>query len=243
MSPPADGGAFDPTARSRGRRRPQRVRYDEKAVHEILDAGVMAHVGYSIEGQPFVTPTAYWREGRRLYWHGAAASRMLDAVGQGAPVCVTVSFLDGFVVGRSGFIHSLNYRSVMAFGRARKITELPAKRVALDAFIDRLYAGRAVKLRPATEAELKQVALVEMEIEEASAKVRSGGVADLEADAGWTAWSGVFPVETRIGAAIQEPGMGAEGPPTPDLAPYAEGSRLEDALALASQGYGFPVST
>jgi nitroimidazol reductase NimA-like FMN-containing flavoprotein (pyridoxamine 5'-phosphate oxidase superfamily) len=225
--------AFTPTARSRVRRRPQRARYDEAAVNAILDAGVMAHVGYVVEGQPYVTPTAYWREGRRLYWHGAAASRMLETVGAGVPVCVTVSFLDGFVVGRSGFIHSLNYRSVMAFGRARPVLDPAARRMALDAFINRLYAGRAVKLRPATDAELKQVALVEMEIEEASAKVREGGVTDLPEDAGWIAWSGVFPVETRIGPARPQPGMPA-GPLTADLSPYAEGARLDDALATAA---------
>jgi len=234
--------AFTPTARSKARRRPQRAAYDEQAVFEILDAGVMAHVGYTIDGQPFVTPTAYWREGRKLYWHGAAASRMLTTVGQGAPVCVTVSFLDGFVVGRSGFIHSLNYRSVMAFGRARLIEDLDAKRCAMDAFIDRLYAGRAAKLRPATESELKQIALVEMEIEEASAKVRDGGVTDLAQDAGWTPWSGVFPVETRIGSPRPEASQGA-GVLTADLAPYAEGARLDTALSDSAKAYlGLPVS-
>jgi hypothetical protein len=230
---------FSPTERSRVRRRPQRARYDEKTVFEILDAGIMAHVGYVVDGQPFVTPTAYWREGRRLYWHGAAASRMLAAVGAGVPVCVTVSFLDGFVVGRSGIVHSLNYRSVMAFGRARRIEDTAAKRAAMAAFIDRLYAGRPVKLRPTTDAEIARIALVEMEIEEASAKVKAGGVTDLPEDAGWSAWSGVFPVETRIGAPIPQMEMGASGAPSePDLAPYAEGARLDLALTMASQGYG-----
>ena len=234
MSPPADGGAaFVPTARSRVRRRPQRAHYDEATVYAVLDAGIMAHVGYVIEGQPFVTPTAYWREGRTLYWHGAAASRMLETV-DGVPACVTVSLLDGFIVGRSGIAHSLNYRSVMAFGRARKIEDVAAKRAAMDAFIDRLYAGRPVKLRPTRDDELARIAVVAMEIEEASAKIRNTGVADLAEDAGWAAWCGVFPVETRIGAPIREPGMGLSGPPTPDLAPYAEGARLEDALRRSS---------
>lgn len=191
---------FTPTARSRARRRPQRAAYDEASVYAVLDAGVLGHVGYVIDGQPFVTPTAYWREGRRLYWHGAAASRMLQAVGEGRPVCLTVSFLDGFVLGRSGFAHSLNYRSVMAFGRARLVEDLEAKRAAMDAFIERLYPGRAESLRPSTEAELKQIALAEMTIEEASAKVREGGPADYAPDEGWPAWWGVVPVETRLGA-------------------------------------------
>jgi hypothetical protein len=148
---------------------------------------------------------------------------------------VTVSFLDGFVVGRSGIMHSLNYRSVMAFGRARLIGDPDAKREAMANFIDRLYAGRPLKLRPTTDTELKQIALVEMEIEEASAKARNTGVGDLPADEGWPAWCGVFPVETRIGAALPQPDMGIGGAPTPDLAPYAEGARLDETLAAAAR--------
>jgi nitroimidazol reductase NimA-like FMN-containing flavoprotein (pyridoxamine 5'-phosphate oxidase superfamily) len=233
------GAAFTPSHRSRVRRRPQRASYDAATVHAILDAGVMAHVGYVIDGQPFVTPTAYWREGNRLYWHGAAASRMLGAV-DGVPVCVTVSHLDGFIVGRSGIVHSLNYRSVMAFGRARKVEGREAKRDAMNAFIDRLYAGRPVKLRPTSDAEIDRIALVEMEIEEASAKQRDDGCADLVEDAGWSAWSGVFPVETRIGAPRPE---AYAGPLTADLAPYAAGRALEAALRESAQGVGLPVST
>jgi uncharacterized protein len=127
---------------------------------------------------------------------------------------------------------------VMAFGRARKVEGRDAKRAAMDAFIDRLYAGRPVKLRPTTDAEIDRIALVEMEIEEASAKAKDSGATDLAEDAGWTAWSGVFPVETRIGAPRPEAGTGAI---TADLAPYAEGRRLEDALRDAAQG--LPVST
>ncbi len=240
MTPP-DGNTFLPTARSQVRRRPQRAHYDEAAVYGVLDAGIMAHVGYVIDGQPYVTPTSYWREGRKLYWHGAAASRMLATVAEGLPVCVTVSFLDGFVVGRSGITHSLNYRSVMAFGRARRVDDLATVRTAMDAFIDRLYAGRPVKLRPTTDEELRRITLVEMEIEEASAKLKDTGVTDLPADEGWGAWFGVFPVETRIGA--PQPDPRSTRAPTPDLTPYAEGSRLDDALAVAAGAYGVPVST
>ncbi|MGA0605818.1 pyridoxamine 5'-phosphate oxidase family protein [Phenylobacterium sp. VNQ135] len=227
-----DGSAapqFQPTARSQVRRRPQRAAYDEATVFRILDAGLMAHVGYVIDGQPFVTPTAYWREGRTLYWHGSAASRMLDAV-DGQAVCVTVSFLDGLIVGRSGITHSVNYRSVMAFGRARVVANPVAKRAAMEAFIDRLYAGRRLRLRPTTEAELAAITLVEMEIEEASAKVKATGPTDLPADEGWSAWSGVFPVETRIGPALAEPDA---GPRSDDLSPYGPGVRLDEALTRA----------
>ncbi|WP_309090746.1 pyridoxamine 5'-phosphate oxidase family protein [Phenylobacterium sp.] len=233
------GPAFQPTARSQLRRRPQRGFHDEATVFAILDAGVMAHVGYVIDGQPYVTPTAYWREGRTLYWHGAAASRMLNTVAEGLPVCVTVSFLDGLIVGRSGITHSVNFRSVMAFGRARPVTDLSAKRAAMEAFIDRLYAGRNVKLRPTTDAELTAIALVEMEIEEASAKVKDTGPTDLPADEGWSAWSGVFPVETRIGPALAQPGS---APREPDLAPYAVGARLDKALTEATAACRSPRS-
>jgi nitroimidazol reductase NimA-like FMN-containing flavoprotein (pyridoxamine 5'-phosphate oxidase superfamily) len=205
---PTEAG-FSPTDRSRVRRRPQRASYDEAAVYAVLDAGVLAHVGYVVDGQPFVTPTAYWREGRTLYWHGAAASRMLAATGDGQPVCLTVSFLDGFVIGRSGFAHSLNYRSVMAFGRARLIDDIDAKRAAMDAFIARLYPGRPAVLRPASEAELTQIALAAMTIEEASAKVRAGGPADYAPDADWPAWAGVIPLETRLGTATGDGPGGA----------------------------------
>jgi len=236
-----DGSAppqFHPTARSQVRRRPQRAAYDEATVFSILDAGLMAHVGYVIDGQPFVTPTAYWREGRTLYWHGSAASRMLDAVGC-APVCVTVSFLDGLIVGRSGITHSVNFRSVMAFGRAKAVIDPAAKRAAMEAFIDRLYAGRNVKLRPTTEAELAAIALVKMEIEEASAKVKDTGPAELDAEEGWTAWSGIFPVETRIGPPLPQPGS---APREQDLAPYAAGARLDQALTEATAAFRSPRS-
>lgn len=225
--------AFTPTDRSRAKRRPQRVRYDEAAVHAVLDAAVMAHVGYVIDGQPYVTPTAFWREGNRLYWHGAAASRMLAAV-DGTPVCVTVSLLDGFVLGRSGFRHSVTYRSVMAFGRARLVTDLEAKRAGMAAFIDRIYPGRWATLRPVAEAELNQIALVEMVIEEASAKQRSEGPAELAADEGWPAWAGVVPVETRLGAAVEAAGQSA-APWGEDQAHLSEGARLDEALAAAAR--------
>ena len=219
---------FTPTSRSKARRRPQRAAYDEASVYAVLDAALMAHVGYVIDGQPFVTPTAFWREGRELYWHGAAASRMLKAV-DGAPVCVTVSLLDGLVVARSGFAHSINYRSVMAFGIARLVTDLAAKRVAMDAFIDRLYPGRVSVLRPASEAELNQISLVAMTIEEASAKVREGDPADYQPDEGWGAWLGVLPVETRMGAALGDA-------LTPDLCGLGAGARLDQALTAATLG-------
>ena len=231
--------SFAPTQLSRVRRHPERAAYDEAEVFRILDAGVIAHVAYVIDGQPIVTPTAFWREGRRLYWHGSAASRMLGVLAQGQPACVTVSLVDGLVLAPSGFAHSLNYRSVMAFGRARLVADPAAKRAAADAFIERLYPGRVAELRPASERELAQISLIEMPIEEASAKVRSGGVKALAEDQGWPAWSGVLPLETRIGppladAVVGALAMGREAPP-----PYPQGARLDEVLLAAAE----PTST
>lgn len=227
---------FVPTDRSRARRRPQRVAYDEASVFAILDAALLAHVSYVLEGEPFVTPTTFWREGRRLYWHGAAASRMLAAQADGARVCLTVSHLDGLVVARSGFVHSALYRSVMAFGRARPVEGREAKRAAMDAFIDRLYPGRAATLRPALDAELDAICVMEMLIEEASAKVKDGGVARLPIDDAWSAWCGVVPVRQVVGAPQADPHFNPDAAPSPDLTHYADGARFDAALALAAAG-------
>ena len=226
---------FTPTPRSRARRKPDRAAYDEAAVFAILDAGLLCHVGYVIDGQPFVTPTTYWREGRKLYWHGSAASRMLKAHGCGLPVCVTVTHVDGLVLARSGIAHSMNYRSVMAFGRARLIEGLAARRAAMEAFIDRLYPERSAELRPATDNEILQIGLVEMTIEEASAKRRDGGVNRMAADDGWSAWSGVIPVETRLGAPMADAHQSAGAAPSPSLDLYEPGARLDAVLTKAAR--------
>ena len=226
---------FTPTPRSRARRKPDRAAYDEAAVFAVLDAGLLCHVGYVIDGQPFVTPTTYWREGRKLYWHGSAASRMLKAQGCGLPVCVTVTHVDGLVLARSGIAHSMNYRSVMAFGRARLIEGLAARRAAMEAFIDRLYPERSAELRPSTDNEILQIGLVEMTIEEASAKRRDGGVNRMAADDGWSAWSGVIPVETRLGAPMADAHQSAGAAPSPSLDLYEPGARLDAVLTKAAR--------
>src|SRR5262245_31665785 len=138
--------SFHPTARSRIKRLPKRAHYDEATVHAILDAGFICHVGYVIDGQPYVTPTSYWREGNRLYWHGSSASRMLRSLEGGVAACLAVTHLDGLVVARSGFHHSINYRAVMAFGTAHKLTDPAEKLAALEAFVNRLYPGRWAEL-------------------------------------------------------------------------------------------------
>ena len=144
--------AYSPTDRSRVKRLHERGKYDRETVHAILDAGMIAHVAYVIPdesngGQPYVTPTAYWRDGDTLYWHGSSASRMLRTQSAGIPVCVTVTHLDGLVLARSGFHHSINYRSAMAFGKARKVEDIAEKERELNRFVDRIYPGTSTLLR------------------------------------------------------------------------------------------------
>ena len=190
-----------PTARSRVKRLRERGAYDFETIAAILDAGLLCHVGYIIDAQPYVTPTAYWREGEHLYWHGSSASRMLRTVAKGVDVCVTVSHLDGLVLARSGFNHSINYRSVMLFGRAHKIEDDGAKLRALESFVEHLFPGRWKQLRPVTVQEVKATTVLSMAIEEGSAKVRTGWPHDNEEDYSWPVWAGVVPVR----AVMQDP--------------------------------------
>ena len=190
-----------PTARSRVKRLRERGAYDFATIATILDAGLLCHVGYIIDGQPYVTPTAYWREGERLYWHGSSASRMLRTVEKGVDVCFTVSHLDGLVLARSGFNHSINYRSAMLFGHARKIEDEAAKLRALESFVEHLFPGRWKQLRPATAQEVKATTVLSMAIEEGSAKARTGWPHDDEDDYSWPVWAGVVPVR----AVVQSP--------------------------------------
>lgn len=222
---------FPVTERTRLRRRPQRGAYDEASIFGILDAGVIAHVGYVVDGEPLVTPTAYWREGRQLFWHGAAASRALRAQANGLPVCVTVSHLDGFVLGRSGFAHSLLYRSVMAFGRTQPVEGRAAKRRAMNAFIERLYPGRTAEIRPVHDAELDMITVICMPIEEASAKIRGGGVNEKDEDLAAPGWAGVIRVETTIGAARSDERIDARVARPASLGAWSEGVSLGDVLS------------
>jgi hypothetical protein len=226
---------FPPTARTRLRRRPQRGAYDEATIFGILDAAVLAHVGYVADGQPLVTPTAFWREGRCLFWHGSAGSRALRAQAQGLPVCVSVSHVDGFVLGRSGFAHSLLYRSVMAFGRTQPVEGRAAKRRAMDAFIERLYPGRTAELRPVHDVELDMIAVISMQIEDASAKIRGGGVTEKPEDLSAPGWAGVIPVHTLLGEKQTDARIEAGTAPPASLAAWARSARLDDALRAAAE--------
>jgi len=193
-----------PSDRTRVKRLPDRGRYDRASIDAILDAMPLCHVAYVLDGAPIVTPTLQWREGDHVYFHGSAASRMLEA-SEGADVCMAVTLLDGFVLARSGFHHSVNYRSVMLMGRASKVTDPAEKEMRLKNFVDGLFAGRWDMLRPATGQEIKATTVLSLPIAEASAKVRVGPPKDDEEDYALDIWAGVLPVRLVAGEPVPDP--------------------------------------
>jgi hypothetical protein len=233
--------SFVPTARTKVRRHPERAHYDRDTVFAILDAALMCHIGYVIDGKPYVTPTLFWREGERLYWHGSSASRMLRSQAKGIPVCLTVAHVDGLILARCAFRHSLNYRAVMAFGTASIIDDPAEKEAGLNAFLERIYPGRTGHMRAIAPQELKATSLMGMTIENASAKIRSGGPLDLEQDYGADCWAGTVPIAQVMGAPIPDP----IAPPRTDVARdtghFLEGGRFDDillALTRETRPYG-----
>jgi nitroimidazol reductase NimA-like FMN-containing flavoprotein (pyridoxamine 5'-phosphate oxidase superfamily) len=221
---------YTPGPRSRIKRNPKRGSYDRATVHAILDSAMLAHVAYTIDGQPYCTPTIHWRDGETLYWHGSSASRMLRAQGPGLPVCVTVTHLDGLVLARSAFNHSANFRCAMVFGKAHLVDDAAEKERALYAVTDRLFPGRNAELRPMTTQEIKATSVVRMEIEEASAKVRGVNVGDDEEDGIWPVWAGVIPVTTVIGHPEPSPVLPDTIPLPAHLSAFAAGRALDTAL-------------
>ena len=197
-APPAPPSRF-----TRVRRLPERGAYDRASIDAILDAAPLCHIGHIIDGRPVVIPTIHWRVGDTLYWHGSSASRMLEAT-PGAEVCLTATLLDAYVLARSGFNHSVNYRSVMCFGRPRALADVAEKEAALEHFIEHLFPGRWPSLRPPTAQELKATAVLSMPIDEASAKLRTDGPHDPEADLAWPVWAGLLPLFTMRGAPMPD---------------------------------------
>ncbi len=187
------------TNRTQLRRLPKRGFHDSASINQILDAGFLAHVGFQVDGQPFVIPTLYGRDGEKLYLHGSAASRMLGELEQGVPACITVTLVDGLVLARSAFHHSMNYRSVVAFGTARQIADDSQKRNALRIISEHLIRGRWDDVREPNAKELKATTVLEFQIEEASAKVRQGPPLDDEEDYSLTVWAGVLPLKLKAG--------------------------------------------
>lgn len=192
------------TDRSRVKRLPERASYDEDAINAILDAGLVAHVGFAVDSQPFVIPTLYGRDGRNLLLHGSAASRMLRQLAQGLEACVTVTLVDGLVLARSAFHHSMNYQSVVAFGRARLIEDGENKIRALETISNHVAPGRWKYVRPPSAQELKATSVLHFTIEDASAKLRSGPPKDDAGDMQWPVWAGVVPLRTVAGLPLPD---------------------------------------
>lgn len=192
-----------PSDLTRLRRMNKRAHYDEATIHAILDAQPLCTVGYVFDGAPVVTPTLQWREGHHIYWHGSSASRMLEN-SEGTKVCVNVTLFDGMVMARSAFNHSCNYRSVMAFGTAFKVTDAGEKEARLRSFVEAQWPGRWAALRPVTAKELKATTMLGLELDEVSAKVRSGMPGDDEEDYALPIWGGVIPMATQVGAPISD---------------------------------------
>ena len=198
---------YTPTNRTQVRRLPKRATYDKEQVHGILDQGYICHVGFVVDGQPFVIPTGYARFGDQLYIHGSAASRMLRSAGEGVDVCVTVTLVDGFVLARSVFHHSMNYRSVVALGKARLVTDPEEKRAALRCFTNHIVEGRWEEARQPTDQELKATSVLALPLEEVSAKVRTGPPVDDEEDYSMAIWAGVVPVQAQLGVPVADDRM------------------------------------
>lgn len=223
---------FEKTDVNRVKRTPDRGRYDKATIYGILDAALVCHIAYVIDGRPYCTPTSFWREGDHVYWHGSSASRMIRMQKDGLPVCLTVTHLDALVMARSGFHHSVNYRAAMVFGTAH-IVEDPAEKLALmDRFVDRIYPGRSELIRPPNTQEFKATTMIGMEIETASGKIRDKHVSDDEEDyESVPAWSALIPVTQVLGVA--EPcARTLPGLVQPEeMAAFQPGARLDQVMA------------
>jgi len=206
---------FTPTDRTQVKRLPKRWHYERETVCSILDTAFVCHVGFSVDGQPFVIPTNFGRSGDTLYLHGSAASRMLKTLSGGAPVCVTVTHVDGLVLARSAFHHSVNYRSVVILGKAQLVEDPAEKMEALRIFTEHVMKGRWSDVRIPTEQELKATIVLSLPLEEVSAKVRTGGPIDDEADYALPVWAGVLPLETVAKAPLPD-AQRKNDPPIPE---------------------------
>jgi hypothetical protein len=218
------------TARTTVRRLPDRGRYDREEVYAVLDAGFICHVGLCVEGQPYVVPTSYWRKRDHVYFHGSSASRMLRTLSGAIPVCLTATHVDGLVLARSGFHHSINYRSVMILGSATLVTDNNEKSAAFKDFVDYVLPGRWPEIRWPDDQEMKATSVLRLPIEEASVKIRMGDPKDDATDLNMNVWAGVIPLFTVAGDPI----------PSKDLQPgiaepaYSRGYRARGVSTAAT---------
>lgn len=199
------------TDRTRVRRLAERGHYETDTIHAILDEALICHVGFVVDDRPVVIPTIHWREGNMLYFHGSAASRMLRSLRDGVDACVTVTLLDGLVLARSAFHHSMNYRSVVVFGKAHQVPEEDKVRV-LESLVEHVVRGRSKEIREPNLKELRQTLVLALPIDEASAKIRTGGPVDDEEDYALPVWAGVLPLTLTPGDPIADRGVTSEVP-------------------------------
>lgn len=210
------------TERTRVKRLPNRGAYDRDTIYAILDEGFICHVGYVLDGQPYVIPTGYARIGDDLYIHGSAASRMLRNLAKGVDVCVTVTLVDGLVLARSAFHHSINYRSVVVLGKATLVEDAAEKNKALEAFTEHVIPGRWPEIRWPNELELKATSVLKLPIEEASAKIRIGDPKDDEEDYEMNIWAGVLPLTTVPGEPIDDSRLKSKMPVPEHVSRYGQ---------------------
>jgi uncharacterized protein len=207
--------SYTPTERTKVRRRAQRGVYDKATVHSILDEGFLCHLGFVIDGQPYVIPTGYVRAGEQIYIHGSPVSRIMGIAAEGHEICLTVTLVDGFVLARSVFHHSLNYRSVVVLGKPRMVTDPHEKYEALQRFTDHIWAARWDRVRHPTQQELNATTVLSLALDEVSAKVRTGPPLDDEQDYALPVWAGVVPFRTTVGEPVPDsrvlPGVAPPG--------------------------------
>jgi uncharacterized protein len=218
-----DTDRYQPTERTRARRLPERAAYDRATVHAILDEGFICHVGFVVDGQPFVVPTGYARVGETVFLHGSTGSRL--GLRPGMDVCVTVTLLDGLVLARSAFHHSMNYRSVMAIGRTRPVTDPGEKEAALRALVEHIVPGRSGEVRGGDRRELAATAVLALPLREVSAKVRTGPPKDDEPDYELPIWAGVLPLALTPGDPAPDPVLDPSIPTPGHVASWARPAR------------------
>lgn len=211
----APSSSAAPSERVRVRRAPARADYDRATVDAILDEGLVAHLGFAVDGQPYVIPTLHARVGDEVYVHGSSASRMVKSLGSGLPACLTVTLVDGLVLARSAFNHSMNYRSAVVLATARLVEGDDERMAALEAFTERLVPGRWSECRPPSRQELKGTQLLALHLDESSAKVRAGGPVDETDDYALDHWAGVLPLR-QVPGELQPDARLRDGIPVPE---------------------------
>lgn len=223
--------SFPISKRNEAKRMRERASYDTEAIYALLDSALFCHIAYVVEGQPYCTPTIFWRRGNHVIWHGSAGSRMLRAQIQHIGVCLTVTFLDSLVLTRSAFAHAVNYRSVMLFGRASLIEDLSEKQLAARELLDTVSPGRSDLVIPPTPLELKQASFLKMRIEEASLKVRALPAShEVAVHRQFPVWAGEIPIQLRVGNPVPCTTLNPAIRPEPGLSGYQDGARLDEVL-------------